>query len=71
MNEADHDLLMRIDERTESMCSKIDEMNARMDREFVTQAEYWPVKTIVYTGAGVALLAVITALVALVVRGTT
>lgn len=33
----------------------------------VTQAEFWPVKTIVYGGAGIILIAVMTALVYLVV----
>lgn len=40
-----------------------------LDRKtFVTHAEFWPVKTIVYSGAGIVLLAVGGAIVNAVVR---
>jgi hypothetical protein len=40
----------------------------KMDKAFVTTHEFWPVKTIVYVGAGTVMLAVLGALIALVVN---
>lgn len=65
----DHDLLSRIDERTETMCEKIDALIKKQETEYVTKSEFLPVKSIVYAGSGTVLLAVIGAIVALVVRG--
>ena len=65
----DHDLLSRIDERTETMCKKIDTLAEKLEDEYVTKSEFWPVKAIVYAGSGTVLLAVIGAIVALVVKG--
>lgn len=67
--ESDHNMLIRIDERTEAICEKVDAMTSRMNTDFVTQDQFWPVKTIVYSGAGLVLAGVLAAVVALVVRG--
>jgi hypothetical protein len=74
---ADHDLLVRIyerqraeNERLDAMSSQIAAVDAKfdtLDTKYVTRMEFWPVKTIVYAGAGVILLAVVGALVAMVV----
>lgn len=62
----DHDLLTRIDERTLALQNSFGELESKI----VTQAEFWPVRTIVYAGAGLILTAVFGGLIALVVRGT-
>lgn len=68
-NSEDHDLLTRIDERTEKMCETLEALITRLESDYVTKAEFWPVKTIVYAGAGMILVAVVGAVIALVVRG--
>ena len=65
----DHDLLMRIDERTEKICDSMESWESRLKNDYVSQSEFWPIKTIVYGGAGIVLVAVMTAIVALVVKG--
>ena len=65
----DHELLTRIDERTLAMQSAIEELESKLENKYVTQAEFWPVRTIVYSGAGLILIAVFGGLIALVVRG--
>jgi len=56
-------LMARIDERTQAMQNDLIEMR----RIFVTRAEFFPVKAIVFSGAGLVLVSVMGALVALVV----
>ena len=56
-------LMARIDERTQAMQNDLIEMR----RIFVTRAEFSPVKAIVFSGAGLVLVSVMGALVALVV----
>ncbi len=77
----DHDLLVRIYERQRAENERIDQISqsqahgfakidARfdaLDSRYVTLEAFWPVKTIVYAGAGIVLAAVLTALVAMVV----
>ena len=65
----DHELLTRIDERTLQMQSAIEELEHKLEEKYVTQAEFWPVRTLVYAGAGFILTAVMGGLIALVVRG--
>ncbi len=75
------DLLVRVYERQRAENDRIDQMyteqtkgfasiDARfdtLDAKYVSQVEFWPVKMIVYVGAGTILLAVLSALVAMVV----
>lgn len=66
----DHDLLTRIYERQRAENERLDAIDiklAALDSKYVSQVEFWPVKVIVYGGAGLVLTAVIGALVAMVV----
>lgn len=58
----------RLDERmknVEALCQHID---AKLDGSYVTRTEFTPVKNLVYGCAGIMLIGVVGALVALVVR---
>jgi len=69
---SDHDLLIRIYERQVSQDARlknIEEGFEKMDERYVTHTEFWPVRAIVYSGAALILIAVLTAVVALVVKG--
>lgn len=66
---SEHDLLIRIDERTQSLQDEFEKLKITLDTNYVTQAEFWPVKAIVFSGAGLILTAVLTGLVALVIKG--
>ena len=44
------------------------EVKDMMKENFVTNDKFWPVRTIVYGGAGIILIAVMGAIVALVIR---
>lgn len=77
LSASDHDLLVRIHERQRSENERLDQLhtmnvqiNARLDtldEKYVSRAEFWPVRALVYGFAGVIFLAVVGALVALVV----
>lgn len=60
----DHDLLIRLDVRLSELIKSID----KNTKEYVTKAEFWPVKILVYGVTGIILTAVITAVVYLVVH---
>ena len=47
---------------------KLESIETRLSNGYVSQDEFWPVKTIVYVGAGTVMLAVLTAVVALVLK---
>lgn len=64
------DLVSRIDERTTAMKNAVDSIRAdiqSLENRFVTKDQFEPVKTIVYGLVGVVLMAVATAIVALVI----
>lgn len=63
MDEKDRELLTRLDERT----SLIWERMQQYEKQYITRTEFWPVKSIVYGGAAVVMLGVMTAVVGLVV----
>ena len=48
--------------------SELSEINKKLDSNFVTNDRFWPVRTIVYGGAGIILTAVVGAIVAMVVK---
>lgn len=60
----DHDLLIRVMTLVELMADDIKEMKGN----FVTQAEFWPVKVLVYGCTGLMLTAVIGALLLLILN---
>lgn len=57
------ELLVRLDERTELMWNRMQQY----EKLYITRTEFWPVKSIVYGGAAVVMLGVMTAVVGLVV----
>lgn len=48
--------------------TKIDERLDGLDDKFVTRPEFWPIRTIVYAGAGLVLTGVLGALLALIIK---
>ena len=69
------EMLARIDERTTStnamvlrIDKRVDELESKMDAQFVTQAEFAPIKKLIYGAVGLILVAVMGALITLVVK---
>jgi len=62
-------LLARIDERTTILLAKVGTLEDLIQTKYVTRDEFQPVKAVVYGLVGVICLAVVSALIALVVRG--
>lgn len=63
MEEKDRELLTRLDERTSLIWARMQQY----EKLYITRTEFWPVKSIVYGGAAVVMLGVMTAVVGLVV----
>ena len=63
-HQSDHDLLVRIDERTTGLVAKV---NGMLDT-YVTKIEFSPVKKIVYGLITIILIAVVGAIVSLVIK---
>ena len=61
---SDHDLLIELRTIVHLMSEKLDKMTGN----FVTQAEFWPVKVLVYGCTALMLTAMVGALVTLVLR---
>lgn len=57
-----------IKEKVETMKSGIERIESRLERSYVTKEEFDPVKKIVYGLVGLILVAVVTALIALIIR---
>ena len=70
MTDAQESRLTRLETQHTTIMAALIRIEARLDEYFVTHAEFWPVRTIVYVGAGTVLLAVLGAAVLLVVRTT-
>jgi hypothetical protein len=60
----DHDLLILVDQNVTDLVTKIE---AR-DKQYVNQAEFWPVKMLVYGCTGLMLTSLIGAIVLLVIK---
>ena len=52
----------------EGMDKRFESLENKLDDTYVSRREFWPVRVIVYTGAGTVLLAVLGAVVAAVVK---
>lgn len=62
--------LTKLETNQESILEKVTRIDGKIDglgQTFVTHVEFWPVKAIVFTGAGAVLLAVLGAVVGLVI----
>ena len=69
---ADRDLLIRLDEHSRQMTLAIEEMRGdleAMQGNFITRAEFTPVRALVFGAVAVILLAVLGAMVALTLNG--
>ena len=51
-----------------NIMASLERIETTLAENLVTHHEFWPVKTIVYVGAGTVMLAVLTAVIALVIR---
>lgn len=70
-----YELIQRVEAKIDNSIGtanqRIDKTNERIDglaKIYVSKVEFWPIRTIVYTGAGIILTAVLSALVYLVVK---
>lgn len=52
----------------DNMAATLIRIENKLDNGFVSYHEFWPVRTIVYVGAGTVMLAVLTAVITLVMR---
>lgn len=68
IEDPEKEMLIRIDERTSNLISRFDTLELSLKKEYVKRDEFWPVRVIVYTGAGTTLLAVVGAVIAVVIR---
>jgi hypothetical protein len=55
-------------EQLRGLTKKVDEISTKLDSQYVTKQEFWAVKTIVYSGAGLILTAVVVAVIDMVIR---
>ena len=62
--QTDHDLLIELRTLMHTMREKLE----KIDGQFVTQSEFWPVKVLVYGCAGIMLSSLVGALVYLVIK---
>ena len=61
--------LMRKD--MDNMAKDMADVKTSLNGKYVTQEQFWPIKTLVYGATGIMLVAIVTAIVGLVVtRGT-
>ena len=63
----DHDLLVRIDERTRTLHESVDSLNKKMGN-YVTRKEFMPVKSIVYGVVSVIGVGLVGALISLILK---
>ena len=69
MNDQSQDSrLMKLETQHTNIISALGRIENRLDNFFVSHAEFWPVRTIVYVGAGITLTGVLGAVIALVMR---
>lgn len=69
MQEQDDKITMAvINTKLENVISKVDKLVEKLENGYVTKQEFWPVKTIVYGGAGLILTAVFGAFIALIIK---
>ena len=52
----------------EHMDAELKNIKLQLEKNFVTQDQFWPIKTIVYSGAGITLVSVLGAVIALAVH---
>lgn len=62
-----YEIVSRLEEKMDKMISALNTRIDDLDGRYVTKVEFWPVKAIVFGGAGIVLIAVFSALVYLVV----
>ena len=60
--------LLRFEEKIDQVLEKLNQRIDSLDNKYVTQVEFWPVKTIVYAGAAIILIAVFSAIVYMVIK---
>lgn len=65
-NSSDRTLLTRLDERTQNMKTEMGELKKEFE-DYVRREEFMPVKMLVFGMVAIALTAIVTALVALIV----
>ena len=69
LDERTRQIERRLDEFAESTKQQLSDIDERLEKHYVTTDSFDPVRTLVYGGVGFTLTAVLTAIVALVLRG--
>jgi len=71
MNESDNNeriTIAVIATKLDNLISQVAQLEKKMTENYVTNSDFWPIKTIVYAGSGIVLVGVFTAIVALVIK---
>lgn len=63
----DRTLLLLLRQDVRGVKSDIDELREALDTKYVTQDQFWPVKTLVYSAVGIALALLVAGIVGLVI----
>jgi tetrahydromethanopterin S-methyltransferase subunit B len=61
-------LLSRLDERTASLVTAVNDIKEKMEKHYVSVNEFTPVKNLVYGMVGIILMAFVGAIITLVIR---
>jgi tetrahydromethanopterin S-methyltransferase subunit B len=61
-------LLARLDERTASLVTAVNDIKEKMEKHYVSVNEFTPVKNLVYGMVGIILMAFVGAIITLVIR---
>lgn len=68
MSTNDHDLLIKIAERTERIVIDVENLQKELERNYVTKVEFAPVRSIAYTIVGTVGVAVLLGLLAVIIQ---
>ena len=68
MSANDHDLLIKIAERTERIVIDVENLQKELERNYVTKVEFAPVRSIAYTIVGTVGVAVLLGLLAVIIQ---
>lgn len=68
MPQNDHDLLITIATRTERIVTDLENIKSEIEQNYVTKAEFAPVKSIAYTIVGTVGVAVLLGLLAVIIQ---
>ncbi|HWL53876.1 MAG TPA: hypothetical protein VNQ90_15660 [Chthoniobacteraceae bacterium] len=68
MSRDEHEKIDVLIERIDNLSERLERFEMIAEKQFVTRAEFWPVRALVYGCVSIVLVAVVSAAVTLVVR---